>query len=127
MVNPLLPRLAGTFIPVRDIEKARDWYCRLFGLPLDTPILFDHLCPLPVEGPGIILDTMPMWGGKEPQGAATYQTPALMFPTSDLEAAYNYMKELGVELVTEIEHNHWFVFKDPDGNLLMICKEQSPE
>ncbi|WP_342558317.1 hypothetical protein [Metasolibacillus sp. FSL K6-0083] len=23
---------------------------------------------------------------------------------------------------TEIEHNHWFNFKDPDGNYLMVCK-----
>ncbi|MER2116261.1 MAG: VOC family protein, partial [Solibacillus isronensis] len=28
----------------------------------------------------------------------------------------------GVELITEIEQNHYFNFKDPDGNILMICQ-----
>lgn len=31
------------------------------------------------------------------------------------------MKNKGIELTTEIEHGHWFNFKDLDGNHLMIC------
>ncbi|UJF32761.1 VOC family protein [Paenibacillus hexagrammi] len=123
MPSPISPKIAGTFIPVRDIERARDWYCRLFGFPSDTPILFGHLCPLPVEGPAVILDTMPMWGGMQPQGAAPYQAPAVMFPTSDIEEAYQYVKNAGVEIVTDIQDGQWFVFKDQDGNHLMVVKE----
>lgn len=121
--TPLLRRTGSNFVPVRDIEKARDWYCRILGIPAESAeIINGHLCPLPMEEPGIILDTMPGWGGKEPGGPPTFQTPAFMLVTEDIEAAYSFMKEQGVELVTEIENGHWFVFRDPDGNLLMVCR-----
>jgi len=121
--SPLLNRTGSNFVPVRDIENARDWYCRILGIPAETAeIMNGHLCPLPMEEPGIILDTMPMWGGKEPGGPPTFQTPAFMLLTKDIEASYSFMKEQGVELVTEIENGHWFVFRDPDGNLLMVCR-----
>lgn len=121
--TPLLNRTGAIFIPVRDIEKARDWYCRILGIPSDTArIMNGHLCPLPVEGSGIILDTMPGWGGKEPGGPPTFQTPAFMLLTDDLAASYEFMREQGAELVSEIEHDHWFVFKDPDCNMIMVCR-----
>nr|WP_241158568.1 VOC family protein [Cohnella candidum] len=121
--TPFLRRTGSNFVPVRDIEKARDWYCRILGMPVESAeIMNGHLCPLPMEEPGIILDTMPGWGGKEPDGPPTFQTPAFMLLTKDIEAAYRFMKEQDVELVTEIENGHWFVFRDPDGNLLMVCR-----
>ncbi|WP_231571678.1 VOC family protein [Gordoniibacillus kamchatkensis] len=64
--SPIMNKVGSIFIPVRDIERAREWYCRLLGLPADCPIMDGHLCPLPMDGTGVILDTMPMWGGKEP-------------------------------------------------------------
>lgn len=112
------------FLPVRDIEKARNWYCQLLGLNKDDcPIIAGHLCPLPMQGTSIILDTMPKWGGDRPAGAPPIETPACTFPTDDLEGSLQYVKSIGVELVTEIEHDHWFVIKDPDGNKLMISRE----
>ncbi|MFC5406151.1 VOC family protein [Cohnella soli] len=122
--SPIKNKVGSLFIPVRDIEKSRDWYCRILGLnTADCAILSGHLCPLPMEGTGIILDTMPMWGGQEPGGAPSIETPAFMLMTKDLQGSLDYMKELGVEFVTEIEHDHWFVVKDLDGNKLMICRE----
>jgi hypothetical protein len=122
--SPIKNKVGSLFVPVRDIEKSRDWYCRILGLnAADCKIMSGHLCPLPMEGTGIILDTMPMWGGQEPGGAPSTETPAFMLMTEDLQGSFDYLKELGVELVTEIEHNHWFVLKDPDGNKLMICRE----
>ncbi|MDQ1913828.1 pentapeptide repeat-containing protein [Paenibacillus sp. GD4] len=121
--TPLLKRTGAAFVPVSDIEKARDWYCRILGIPVESVrITNGHLCSIPVEGSGLILDTMPMWGGKEPGGPPTFQTPGFMLLTDDLAASYKYMKEQGAELVTEIEYDHWFAFRDPDGNLLMVCK-----
>lgn len=66
---------------------------------------------------------MPRWGGREPGGAPAIETPAFMLMTEDLEGSLDYLKGLGVEFVTGIEHNHWFVVKDPDGNKLMICRQ----
>jgi catechol 2,3-dioxygenase-like lactoylglutathione lyase family enzyme len=121
--SPIKNKIGNVFIPVRDIEKAREWYCKLLGLNPDCEIMLGHLCPLPMEGAGVILDTMPMWGGKEPGGAPNLQTPAFMFMTTDLQASYNYAIENNVTLVTDIQHDKWFVIKDPDDNMLMICKE----
>jgi catechol 2,3-dioxygenase-like lactoylglutathione lyase family enzyme len=45
-----------------------------------------------------------------------------MILTDDIQASYQFMQEQGVELVTDIENGHWFAFRDPDGNLLMVCK-----
>ena len=122
--NPIKNKVGSVFVPVRDIEQSRSWYCRVLGLKeADCEIMNGHLCPLPMEGTGVILDTMPKWGGDGPDGAPSIETPAFMLMTEDLEGSLAYMKALGVELVTEIEHDHWFVVKDPDGNKLMICRE----
>lgn len=122
--SPIKNKVGNLFIPVRDIERSRSWYCQVLGLnETACEIHHGHLCPLPMEGTGIILDTMPMWGGDNPEGAPAIETPAFMLMTEDLQGSLDYMKQLGVELVTEIEHDHWFVVKDPDGNKLMICRE----
>lgn len=122
--SPILNKVGSIFVPVRDIEKSRSWYCRVLGLnETEVQILNGHLCPLPMmDGAGIILDTMPMWGGDRPEGPPTIETPAFMLLTEDLQGSLAYMKEIGADLVTEIEHDHWFVVKDPDGNKLMICR-----
>lgn len=123
-VSPIKNKVGSIFIPVRDIERSRSWYCRVLGIAEDDcQVMNGHLCPLPMEGTGVILDTMPKWGGDQPGGAPSIDTPAFMLLTEDLEGSLAYMKKLGVELVTEIEHNQWFVVKDPDGNKLMICRE----
>ena len=122
--SPVKNKVGSLFIPVRDIGKSRSWYCRVLGLnESDAPIHNGHLCPLPMDGAGLILDTMTKWGGDAPEGPPRFETPAFMLMTDDLEGSLRYMKQLGAELVTEIEHDHWFVAKDPDGNMLMICRE----
>jgi catechol 2,3-dioxygenase-like lactoylglutathione lyase family enzyme len=115
-------QVGGVFIPVKNIKQAREWYCKLLGVPVEGEIQFGHLYTLPMDGAGVILDEMPMWGGKERGGAPTYQTPAFMFQTDDIHDAYHFMKNLGANLVTEVNDNHWFAFRDPDGNLLMMCQ-----
>jgi catechol-2,3-dioxygenase len=122
--SPIKNKVGSVFVPVTDMEQSRAWYCRVLGLKVeDCQIIGGHLCPLPMEGTGVILDTMPMWGGDQPGGAPSIQTPAFMLMTADLQGSLAYMKRIGVELVTEIEHDHWFVVKDPDGNKLMITRE----
>lgn len=121
--SPIQRKLDSVCIPVSNIEKARDWYCTLFGLEAEScEIMFGHLCPLPMDGPGILLDTMPMWGGNRPEGAPSIEVPAFMLVTDDLHGSYEFAKQLGIEFASEIEHDHWFVIKDPDGNMLMICQ-----
>lgn len=50
--------------------------------------------------------------------------PLFNLSTVDINAAYQHVKELGAEIVTEIQTYpdlSEFTFKDPDGNIIMIC------
>ncbi|MFJ5765972.1 VOC family protein [Lysinibacillus sp. NPDC093210] len=122
--TPIKNQIGGVFVPVRDLEKAREWYSKILGLE-GGEICFGHLYTAPMKGTaGLMLDTMPKWRN-ETGDISTYQAPFIQLLTNDIQASYQFMKENDVELVTEIEDNFYFVIKDPDGNLLMICKEVS--
>ncbi|OZM56850.1 glyoxalase [Lottiidibacillus patelloidae] len=116
MKSPILNEVGAIFIPVKNIEKARDWYCEMLGLPVEGEVQFGHIYVLPMEGPNIVLDS------KIYSEEKVFQVPMFHFNTEDIEAAYTYMKEKGVELTSAIEHQHYFTYKDPDGNHLMVCK-----
>ncbi|BCB03680.1 VOC family protein [Bacillus sp. KH172YL63] len=120
MKSPIRNKISGVFIPVHDISMAKEWYSNMLGLPGGEEH-FDHLFVADMEGTGMILDTMPMWrdeNGRLPR----LNFPAVQFATDDIHAAYQFMKEHGVELETEIVNDQFFVFKDPDGNMLMVCQ-----
>jgi catechol 2,3-dioxygenase-like lactoylglutathione lyase family enzyme len=115
MSKPILNQIGTTFIPVSDIERARDWYCDILDLPADGKILFGHLYILPMNGTGIVLDS------KIFSEETIYKAPPFHLNTNNIEQAYEYMKRKNVEITTNIEGN-WFNFKDLDGNHLMICQ-----
>ncbi|MCM3324738.1 VOC family protein [Cytobacillus kochii] len=115
-MNPILNQVGTVFIPVSNIEEARKWYCDILGLSADGEILFGHLYIVPMNGTGIVLDS------KIYSEDNIFKTPPFHLNTNNIEQAYEYMKGKNVELTTEIEHNQWFNFKDPDGNHLMVCK-----
>lgn len=115
-MNPILNQIGTVFIPVSNIENARDWYCDILGLPVDGEILFGHLYVVPMKGTGIVLDS------KIYTEDNVFRAPAFHLNTNNIEEAYEFMKSKNVNVTSQIEHNHWFNFKDPDGNQLMICK-----
>ncbi|WP_045521179.1 VOC family protein [Neobacillus niacini] len=122
--TPIKKRIGGVFVPVRNLEKAKEWYRKILGLEGGEEY-FGHIFVAPMEGTaGLVLDAMPKWRNEDGD-ISTYQVPSIQFLTDDIQASYQFMKENNVELVTEIQDNFYFVFKDPDGNLLMICKEAS--
>lgn len=111
-------KVGAIFIPVSDINKAREWYCSILEIEPTYEIILGHLCCIPLDNNGlnIVLDSKIY----TPDSYA--RTPMFHFNTDDIHKAYHFMKEIGVEIVTGIEHGHYFNFKDPDGNMLMICK-----
>ncbi|MDR6550289.1 VOC family protein [Paenibacillus qinlingensis] len=115
-MNPVKNQIGGVFIPVSNIENARDWYCDILGLPTDGELFFGHIYILPMEGPNIVLDS------KIYSPENVYQVPSFQFRTEDIQQAYEFMRAKNVQLTTGIENDHWFNFRDPDGNLLMVCK-----
>jgi predicted enzyme related to lactoylglutathione lyase len=120
--SPIKNKVNLVFIPVSDLEASKEWYSQMLGIE-SGDVLFEHLFVADMEGAGMVLDTMPMWcdeNGTLPR----LNFPAIQFGTDDIHQSYEFMKENGVELVTAIEHNQFFVFKDPDGNMLMVCKDR---
>ncbi|KGP71562.1 VOC family protein [Pontibacillus yanchengensis] len=116
MSSPIHSEIGTVFIPVSNIEKARDWYCDILGVPADGEIQFGHLYVIPMKGTGIVLDS------KIYSEEKTFQMPAFHLNTSNIQEAYQFMKDKKVEILTEIQHDHFFNFKDPDGNHLMVCQ-----
>ena len=117
MSGPIRNRVQAVFIPVRDVEEARDWYCRVFGFTAG-PVQHGHLCCLNFDGPGLILDAKL----RTPEGEVpTFRAPAVMLPTDDARAAYEHLRRQGVRLLTDVQHGHYFNLADPDGNVLMVC------
>jgi catechol 2,3-dioxygenase-like lactoylglutathione lyase family enzyme len=116
--SPILNEVGTVFIPVSSIHAAKEWYCELLGLPTDGEILFDHLFIVPMKGTtGLVLDS------KIYSEFAVLHEPTFHFNTENVYEAYSFLESKGVELITGVEHDHWFNFKDPDGNVLMICQK----
>ena len=115
-MNPILNQIGTVFIPVSNVEEARDWYCDILGLPIDGEILFGHLYVVPMNGTSIVLDS------KIYSEDNVFRTPAFHLNTNNIGEAYEFMKSKNVNLTTPVENNQWFNFKDPDENLLMICR-----
>lgn len=115
-MNPFSKKITGIFIPVKDIEKARDWYCELLQLKPTNDFPGGHLYILEMKDLNIVLDS------KIYREETILQTPIFHFDTDDIQGAYNYIQSKGIELVTEIQFGHYFNFKDPDGNHLMLCQ-----
>nr|WP_144929276.1 VOC family protein [Paenibacillus bovis] len=116
MKSPLINEVGAIFIPVRNIEKARDWYCDILGVPAEGEILFNHLYILQTTGTDVVLDS------KIYSEENIFTTPVFHFNTNNIREAYDYMRNKQVKLLTEIQHDHYFNFEDPDGNQLMVCK-----
>ncbi|MBM7619706.1 putative enzyme related to lactoylglutathione lyase [Bacillus tianshenii] len=119
--SPVKNKIKTIFIPVRDIEKAKEWYKAMLGIE-DGEIQFGHLFIAEMEGTGMILDTMPKWRDENGE-LPTLNVPVIQFGTEDIHASYQFMNENGVNLVTKIEHGHFFVFRDLDGNMMMVCQD----
>jgi catechol 2,3-dioxygenase-like lactoylglutathione lyase family enzyme len=115
MSHPISAEIGTVFVPVSDIATARDWYCALLGVPADGEVLFGHLYVLPMNGADLVLDSGIY------SADAVFRVPAFHLNTADIEAAHGHLQGTGSE-VTEIRDGRWFNFKDPDGNVLMICE-----
>src|SRR5690625_954050 len=116
MASPILNQIGTVFIPVSDIEKARDWYCDFLGLDNDGEIQFDHLYVIPAGSIDIVLDS------KIYSKDSIFKVPSFHLNTQSIEQAYQYMKSKGIKIISEIQNDHFFNFEDPDGNVLMVCE-----
>ncbi|MFD0670031.1 VOC family protein [Cohnella sp. GCM10027633] len=120
--SPIQPRVGAAFIDVKDMAAMASWYADLLGIAEDEYVPEGEIVALPVErGGSLLLDA---------NRHLQYQdfTIPLLFATDDLEASLSYVKDNGFELFGEPEYHgdiSFFVLKDPDGNLVMVCRDAS--
>lgn len=97
MTSPINNKLNGVFIPVSDIEKARDWYCELLNHPNDGELFFGHIYVLPMQGSvNIILDS------KIYDPDHVFKIPAIQLSTDNIEESYAYIKSMNVSLLQKL-------------------------
>lgn len=112
--SPIDAHIGAVFVPVRDIRAARDWYCRLLGAEPTGEILFGHIYVVPMRhGSGLVLDSKDFSGPHD-------RKPLFHFNTTDIAAARASLAALGAPH-GDIVDGAFLMFKDPDGNLLMVA------
>jgi catechol 2,3-dioxygenase-like lactoylglutathione lyase family enzyme len=126
MTSVQLGELGQISRPVSDITTAVEWYGKVLGLPhLYT---YGDLAFFDCGGTRLFLSAM-----EEP--GRTEEPSVLYFRVDDIQAAYDDLRERGVEFETapHLIHKHesgmeeWMAFfPDPDGHLLAIMAQVPP-
>ncbi len=116
-------RVDTIFIHVTDLKRSVRWYGELLGIEVKQEKLSGPIYTLSMgEGrPGITLDNHCF---DEEYNFSPSNQPLFNFSTIDIQQAFQHVKEMGGEIMTEIisyPDLEEFSFKDPDGNILMVC------
>lgn len=122
MKSPIANRVDTIFVHVTDLEKAVRWYSQLLGVEvrrnIQAPI---YTFDMGAGRPGLTLDNHCFDANYVHKPS---EQPLFNLSTRDILAAYQFVKEMGADGVTEIQtfpDLSEFTFKDPDGNIIMIC------
>ncbi|MBP1989641.1 VOC family protein [Paenibacillus eucommiae] len=123
MLNPIHNRVDTIFVHVTNLERSIRWYSVLLGLEVREggyigPV---YTLDMGLGRPGITLDNHCFDLNYE---LIPSNQPLFNLSTSDINAAYHRVKELEADIVTEIQTYpdlSDFTFKDPDGNMIMVC------
>lgn len=121
--TPIKSELGTVFIHVRDLKKSVQWYSNILGFEIDLYKVESPVFNLPISGStGITLDDHAFDKSFKHEPSPN---PLFNFLVEDIDEAYDFIKNSGVEIVREIERIGddfaWFNFVDPDGNVLMAC------
>lgn len=117
MPSPFL-RVDTLFMPVRDMEKAVQWYTEVLGFDLNWRNDEGGYACIDGKILPITLVKTVQEGEFTPFANAPYNLYVL-----DVDEVHQSFKDKGIE-VGEIEtlyNVRWFWFKDPDGNRLEVC------
>ncbi|MFD1206027.1 MULTISPECIES: VOC family protein [Sporosarcina] len=120
--TPIKNQMNGVFIHVSDLKASAQWYSDLLGLDLDIEKVVSPVYNLPIIGTtSLTLDdhTFDLHFKH-----TVSPSPIFNLYAPEIEQAYQYVKDKGIQIVREIEwveETAWFNIKDIDGNVVMIC------
>lgn len=122
MNSPIANRVDTIFVHVTDLEKSVEWYSNLLGLEVKGEVQGPIYTFEMGEGrPGLTLDNHCF---DDNYVFVPQNQPLFNLNTEDIDAAYQFVNQRGIEIVQEIQSFpdlSEFTFKDPDGNIIMIC------
>lgn len=124
MSNPISNRVGTFFVHVTDLERSVRWYSALLGLEVKETEFTGPIYTLDMgQGrPGLTLDNHCLDDDYELKPS---NQPLFNLSTPDIHEAFEHVRDFGADLVTEIEtfpDVADFSFKDPDGNIIMVCQ-----
>ncbi|MEH7610295.1 VOC family protein [Gottfriedia acidiceleris] len=110
-------RIDTVCLQVTDFEKAVDWYCSVLGFTIRWNDPMNGYAALNIGETPLTL----VRKTNQVENPNTHMS--FNFYTSNIEQAYNHLKEHGVELeqLNEDGTFKWFEFKDLEGNRLGVC------
>ncbi|MGY3714941.1 VOC family protein [Sutcliffiella cohnii] len=110
---------------VSNMERSINWYHKLFGMS-ERSVSTEKVHAITMDGGSdFVLDQ----NGYD-SNLPIEERAILMFDSPDVRAAYRFVKDAGIEIVEDIMDfpgMSFFTFRDPDGNLLMICGDPGSE
>ncbi|MDX8361973.1 VOC family protein [Cytobacillus sp. IB215316] len=124
MQSPIKNQLNITFVPVSNMKESVKWYSHLLGQNYDERKVNKPVFNMNVNGyTNLLLDA----GTKgHTQHVCPSPHPLFSFFTEDIAASYEYVQKLGYTIhspIQEFDDIAFFVIKDLDGNLVMICAD----
>ena len=111
------------FVPVSDMQRAIDFYTRLFDLPPTECSHENRIHGLEMRGggPAVLLDAHgPVRNSSQPLAA---------FWSDDIHATREFLRAAEAPIERDIEDigsMFTLAFRDPDANLLMACERKPP-
>lgn len=122
MTSPIKNRMNTIFVHVSNLEASVKWYTQLFNQEVDLSKVAKPVHNLFMDQyTGLTLDAGPSGVTKTitPSGY-----PLFNFHTDNIKKSYEFIKELGYKVETEIiefDDFAYFNISDPDKNIIMIC------
>ncbi|GEL77078.1 hypothetical protein TMU01_13130 [Tenuibacillus multivorans] len=122
MFSPIKNQINTIFVHVSNLERSVKWYSQLFDQEIDLTKVSQPVHNIKVNHfTGLTLDAGPSDMTKD-INPSSY--PLFNFHTNDIEKSYDYIRELGIRIESDIvrfDDFAYFNISDPDKNIIMIC------
>lgn len=119
---PIKNKINTIFVHVSNLEESVKWYCQLLNQEVDLTKVSRPVHNLSMnQYTGLTLDAGPSDAMKK---ITPSPHPLFNFHTDDIQRSFEYIRELGYQIESEIVEFDDFAFfniSDPDKNIIMIC------
>jgi len=117
-VSPILPRVGGVFVDVKNMPEAARWYSDLLGVPFDGSAAEERIYSVPTDSGAALLLDHNRYLNRESF------TEVFYFETDDFDAAFAFARDQGFQIAGEpcrFPDLSEFALLDPDGNRIVVA------